>query len=150
MSGTLNHSPADVLKHLLIQLGLGVLHSTSPTGSWPIFDSSEPSLPDQVVTIYDTAGRYDGRSMRDGEKAEFHGVQVRIRGVNQPDALIKANDIAVSLDQSINRSKVTIDGDKYMVYAVSRTSGPVSLGNEVGTNRFLFTINAVVSLRLYT
>lgn len=148
MSGTLSHSPADIVRYLLVQLGQGTLPSSND--AWPVFVSSEPNLPDQAVTVYDTAGHYDGRNMRGGEKYEFHGVQIRVRGVNHQDAFQKANGLAVALDVSVNRSKVPIGVNRYMVYDVSRTSGPLNLGNEENTNRIIFTINAVVSLRQST
>jgi hypothetical protein len=154
MSGTLTNSPAEVLRHLLIDLDHGVLPSEPGTGTgigdWPIYVSNEPSAPDQVVTIYDTAGRYDGRGMRSGSKYEFHGVQLRIRGINHTDTFQKANDLTNALDQDIRFDDVTIDGVVYRVYDVSRTSGPLSLGNEGESNRVLFTINAVVALRQTT
>jgi hypothetical protein len=88
--------------------------------------------------------------MEDGEIYEWHGVQVRVRGTNHPDAYQQANAISIALDQSIRRNVVTIDGDRYVIYSVSRRSGPISLGKEPDTNRVLFTINATVLVRLLT
>jgi hypothetical protein len=148
MSGILTHSPAEVLRYLLIQLGHGVLPPAS--SGWPISVSSEQDLPDQVITIYDTAGRYDGRSMQTGQKWEFYGVQIRVRGLNHSDCQLKARQIAVALDESIRNNVVTISTTQYGVYSTSRTSGPMSIGKEPNTNRVLFTINAVVALRQIT
>ena len=148
MSGTLNHSPADIIRYLLIELGQGTLPTDN--GTWPVFVSSEPNLPDQVITVYDTAGHYDGRSMRSGEMYTFHGMQLRIRGINHQDAFQKANDVAVAMDEQVNRMPITIDSSIYKIFGISRVSGPLNLGNEENTNRILFTINAVAALRQTT
>jgi hypothetical protein len=160
MSGSLDHSPEDVLRCLLIELDCGILPtSKSPlvNGDWPIYVSSLPNLPDQVITIKGTTGRFDGRSMRSGQKFEFHGVQIMVRGINQNDAQIKANEIKQVIDTEIRNETVVIpldvgtgtglDDSTYKVQNVSRSSGPIPLGKEQDSNRFLFTINAVISLR---
>jgi hypothetical protein len=145
---SLEHSPADVLRWLLIHLGVG----TDPTtgGSWPIHASSEPDLPDNLITVYDTAGTTDGRIHRTGETAEHRGVMVQVRGTSQPTAWAKADSVKVALDESLSNELVTVDDAEYIVHAATRHSGPLSLGREPSTNRFLFTINAVVSLRQIT
>ena len=142
---SLTHSPADVIRWLLIDLGLGTDPSVS--GSWPIHTSSEPDSPDNSISVYDTAGIKDGRIQRTGETREHSGIMLQIRGVTQPIAWAKANAANIILDESIDKSLITISSTDYIVYAVTRHSGPLSLGREPGTNRFLFTINAVVALR---
>lgn len=146
MSGTLTHSPADVLRHLLVELGQGVLPSVG--GDWPIYVGAEPNTPDSVVTLYDTAGRDDGRVMSDGERQEHHGVQIRLRDPDHQSGYLKARAVALALDQDIAQSEQTIAGTTYTVHAVSRTTDVISLGKEVPkSKRNLFTINVVVALR---
>ena len=142
---SLAHSPADVIRWLLIDLGLGT--DPSEEDSWPIHTSSEPDSPDNSITVYDTAGIVDGRIQRTGETREHCGVMLQVRGTSQPIAWAKANAANVILDESIDKSNITIGSTDYIVYAVTRHSGPLSLGREPSTNRFLFTINAVVALR---
>jgi hypothetical protein len=144
----LHHSQSDVLRWLLISLGIG----TDPTteGSWPIHASSEPDSPDDLITVYDTTGVTSGRIQRTGETVEHRGITIQVRGTDHQTAWAKADALRVALDESISTSPVTIGGYSYVVYAVTVKSGPLSLGTEPNTNRFLFTINAVMSLRQIT
>jgi len=146
MSGSLTHSPADVIRQLLIDLGLG----TTPTdeGSWPIFVSNEPDAPDNAIAITDTAGKLDGRIQNDGELGIHHGFQVRIRAATRAAGYAKANALAVGMDELVAYDTVTVSSTTYIVHAITRTGDILFLGKEVdASKRFLFTINAVTALR---
>jgi|WetSurMetagenome_2_1015567.scaffolds.fasta_scaffold586091_2 hypothetical protein len=145
---TLAHSPADVVRWLMIDLSLG----TDPAGtgtsdSWPIHASSEPDYPDNLITIYDTAGVQQGRIQNTGETVEHRGIMVQVRGTDHATAWGKMDAIKVALDESVHNSLVIVDSSQYTVYAVTKQSGPLSLGREQNTNRFLFTLNAIVALQ---
>lgn len=146
-SGTLEHSPADILGQLLVLMGVG----TEPTDdlSWPVYVANEPDLPDNCITVYDTAGRDDGRMQVSGERAEHHGVQVRIRSTTHPIGYLKAREVAVALDEDVYQEGVTFDsGESYTVHSVSRTGDVLPLGKESPTSeRRLFTVNAVICLK---
>lgn len=149
MAGSLNHSPADVVRKLLITLELG--HASPPTSAdqWPIYVSAEPTDPDNVITLYDTEGRSHGRVHNDGERQEHHGFQVRVRARTHPLGYAKAKAIAETLDTGIYQEVVTMPDDThYLVHAVSRGSDVLPIGFESPTSkRVLFTINALVALR---
>jgi len=145
---SMTHSPADVIRWLLVSLSLG----TDPENglAWPIHVSSEPDAPDDLIVVYDTAGITNGRIQRSGETVEHKGVMVQVRGTDHPTAWAKAEAVNTALDESVRNSEVTIGSEVYVVYSVTRHSGPISLGREPSTNRFLFSINAVVALRQTT
>lgn len=152
MSGPLTHSPADILRRLLISLG----HGTAPSddGLWPIYTGTLPDSPDSAVLITDTAGTSEGRRQHDGETQEKHGIQILLRDGNRPDGFEKARAIGVALDTSIRLDTVTLanntgTGDStYLIYMVGTRSGPFALGQEKpGSKRYLFTINALMKLR---
>lgn|SRR3990167_993558 len=143
--GPLIHSPADVLRRVLITLGHGV---NPPLTTWPIYAAGEPNTPDNCITVYDTEGRNDGRSMIDGEQWEHYGVQVRIRSTTHKVGYAKAQAIAEALDQEIYDEVETIDTTTYLLHSVSRTSRVLALGKDTpNSKRTLFTINALVSLK---
>jgi hypothetical protein len=155
MSGTLAHSPADVVRALLIDLGLGT--APADADAWPIYVGQEPDSPDKVITVYDTSGVLQGRFMIDGEIQENHGFQVRVRASNHYDGYEKARAIAVALDESVSLETVSVGDDvgtgdeTYTVYAISRKGGVISLGKDTPRTKLnLFTINAVASLRQIT
>jgi len=79
MPGTLTHSPSDIVRQLLVNLALGVDPTTDETSDWPIYESREPDLPDDCITVYNTADKLQGRTMTDGETQGQEGIQVRIR-----------------------------------------------------------------------
>lgn len=145
MPGTLLHSPADIVRRVLIAASLG---TDPPNTSWPIYAGSEPDSPDSVITIYDTTGVDSGRTAPDRERQEHHGIQVRIRAPNHRDGYVKSRAIAVGLD-TIYQSSVTIDGTTYLVHSITRTSDVIPLGKEApSSKRRLFTINALVMVRI--
>ena len=152
MSGNLTHSPAQIIRDLLVDLGLGVLPSAG--GLWPIFVTGIPDSPDSIITITDTLGTSDGRLQPTGEATEHPGFQVAIRDANHQDGWEKANAIRVALSETILLNTVSITDNvgtgtsTYTVHAVSKIGGVIVLGKELPTSkRHLFTINATVALR---
>lgn len=146
MSGLLHHSPADIIRYILVAGSNGTMPSAGE--SWPINVSSEPDQPDNCITLYDTEGIDGGRTMNDGERQVHEGIQVKVRGTDHVVGFAKASLLASALD-SIRAKVLTIDSTTYIVHCVIRTGGVLSLGKEVtASKRSLFTINATVSLRI--
>lgn len=153
MPGSLNHSPAEIVQTLLIDLGYGVSQGNLP---WPVFVANEPETPDNCVTVYDTVGRQHGRTFPDGERQEHHGIQVRIRAALHEIGYRKARQVAVALDEEVYRDEVTVDTSEYRVHSITRVSDIVPLPKPMNTGkipltdewRAVFVINALVSLRL--
>ena len=144
MSGNLAHSPADILRHLLVNAGQGALRSVSQT--WPIDCGNMPDKPDDSMCVYDTAPVQQGTDQTSGEQLENYGATVVVRHTTRSDGWTKAKTLDTYLQESVRNVGVTIGSSVYLVYAVTKTSGPIALREE-GTKRFLFNINAVVSLR---
>lgn len=146
MSGDLNHSPSDIIKHLLVNESVGTL--VSAAGTWPIFDSYERDDPDDAITMYDTAGNIDGRNMVNGETQHHYGIQARVRGKDKTTGWLKAQSI-ISFFDDVERNMVVISSSTYLVQAVHVTSGVIPLGADASSSRRrLFTINALVTLRM--
>lgn len=167
MVNFLHHTVSDIIRHLLINLGVG----TDPASSlpWPIFESSEPDVPDEVITILGESGKTYGRNQLTGETIEKPGVQFRIRSSNSNVAAVKANEIAATIDQMVLNTLVTvldpISGLSYVYvvedinrsHGIQRMSGnvvplgkssPATPGVTAPSSvRSAFTINALVSVR---
>lgn len=144
MSGTLAHSPAEIIVDLLIGQSLGT--QPSDKGSWPIFQAIAPDNPDSIVTVTDTASIKQGRYQYNGETQEHFGVQIAVRSANYLTGWAKANAIKVAID-GITNTGVVIGSDGYIVYALSH-NGIISLGKNVTlSKRNLFTINPVCAIR---
>lgn len=153
MSGQLNHSPAEIVRQLLVDLGLCSDPADDPLSAWPAYVGVEPASPDNCVTVYDTAGSPDGRHMPTGEAVQHHGFQVRVRSATHQKGWGKVQAIRVGLSENVRLEYVEIAATAdtpltgYDVHAVARLSPINALGFETGvTKRCLFTLNAVAAL----
>ena len=144
MSLPLLHNPSRIIQKVLISLGLG---SASATSSWPVFYSNEPSQPDNCITVYDTAGRHDGRAMTDGETWLHQGFMVRVRSKDNTTGWQKSEMIRKSLGEDIYALTVIIDSIYYVVQCVAQIGQTIPLGKDPDSNRSLFTINALISVK---
>ncbi len=117
---------------------------TTPNGEWPTSAYGELDTKDKTITFRDTLGRNDGRTF-DGEWQEAHGFQVKVRARTPDTAYVKANEIAIAMDQSLLDYSVTFGtpSTTYLVHSVSRDA-LIPLGREPTTSRSLVTFNGVV------
>lgn len=145
MSGALTHSPAEIVRNLLVNLGAGTLPSAG--GSWPISADQRLDTPDNAMTINDTDGRKDGRSMPTGEVFEHPGIQIEVRAATRGAGFLKAKAVATLLDEGVFNDTITVSGKSYTITNVSRSGGVISIGKESPTSkRYLFTINAIATI----
>ena len=144
MSLPLLHSPAQILRVLLLELSDGT--SPSEDVDWPIYVSAEPDQPDNCITLYDTTPQDDGRAMFDGETWHHHGIQVRVRATDHPTGWVKAEALHTSLDEDIYRNTVTLDAATYTVSGVYKTLLLILGKDSPRTKRSLFTINCFTSI----
>ena len=149
MPGPLNHSPADVLRWALVQHGTVTDPTPATLQAWPCYASAEPDAPDDCATVYDTDGVGHGRDHVTGERQEHHGAQVRVRSATHAAGYAKASAVAAALDTGLYRESVTVGGSNYLLHAATRTTGVISLGADVpGSRRFIFTVNAILAVRM--
>lgn len=147
----MTHSPANVMKWLLVALGVGTSPELSPLQAWPLYDSSEPGQPDNCITLYDTQGTDDGRSMLDGKLWQHHGFQVRVRSTDQPTGQLKADAVRLCLSQTIYHNSVNRQGKTYRVWNCAKIGQTIYIGKDKPrSERSLFTINATVALEQLT
>lgn len=151
----LTHSPAEVLRAVLIQLG----QATTGTayGQWPVFADMEPDTPDNCVTLYDTQGIIQGRNHPDGEVQENQGLQVRVRGVKDSTvtpalhgsqvAYRQAASICRILDQTVCRTTVNLDSSTYIIHSANRASSILKLGRmRDNRERYVCTVNYLIAM----
>jgi len=149
MTVALNHSPADILRYVLIDLRCG--SDPVSNSNWPIFVADEPDEPDNCITIYDTEGTNKGREMVGGVQLGYLGIQVRVRALNHKTyGHPRTNLIAKTLDEIIDMKSITIEGTTYIVEAFSRTGTVNYLGKDLHSTRLLYTINGTVTIRQKT
>lgn len=141
----LSHSPADIVRYLLVNLSRGSLPEDE--AAWPIYVSQEPDHPDSCITVYDTSGIIEGRAQISGEIQEHYGIQIKVRAASPTVAYAKISEVNNWIDKSVRNNLVTIESSQYLVYAITRKGGILSLGKELSSSkRNLYTVNAIVSL----
>lgn len=156
MSDPLHHSPADVIRSVLVTLGLTTEPALLPENDlpWPSFTNREPPTPDDCVTVFDTDGVDHGRVMFGGERQSHHGIQIRVRSTYHDSGFKKAREIALSLDSLYDFSVTVpgtqqVGGEDYVVHSVNRVGEVLSLGREVPeSKRSVFTVNAMLTLKM--
>lgn len=173
MSGTLRHSPAHIVRNLLISLGGGTPPSAG--NAWPMFINNEPALPDECITVYDTNLVHQSRDMRGGEVSEVYGIQVRLRASESALGFNKISSLMQMLDTQILNSQivipeavsvgVTVPSETYLVKNFSRSirAGVGSLyylylgkerkqtvGSDIvpASNRDIFSVRGRVAIRI--
>jgi hypothetical protein len=150
MSNTLLHSPAKITAQLMIDNLLGgspVDANGQPLHAgllplWPIYATVEPGDPDNVITVYDTTGQDDCRTM-DGKIQQHYGIQVRVRAVDHPTGWQQIDLIRHGLSEDVYQENVTIDGSQYSVWCYSGFGQILPLGRDIANNtdRRIFTLN---------
>ena len=141
----LTHSPADILGQLLIDISVG--SDVLDGEAWPVFVSSEPTLPDNMLTTYDTQGVDQGRSMLDGELYTYHGVQTRIQATDPKTGWTKVNLVRRELSR-VSKKVVHLESSSYLVWSLTQIGPSLALGKMTGeSKRNLFTVNALLVVK---
>lgn len=147
MSTTLIDSPAQIVQALLVQLGLATDPVLNPGAAWPAFVRSEPNVPDDCITVKDTAGVSDGRSMINGELWEHYGFQIRVRSTSDQVGWNQAEAIREGLAKVYMATVKTPDNQRWTVQAVTGIKEVLPLGKDTSASkRSLFTVNAMLPL----
>lgn len=142
------HSPAQVLRQLLIDFGFGFDGTTLPAPAWSCYASSEPDVPDNCITVYDTAGQTFGREQNLGDTLEHYGLQFRVRSSVYDVGFVKTRALSKMLDESVRLNTVNVDDATYLVYSVNRTGPILPLGKDTpASKRNVFTVNATAAMR---
>ena len=150
MSSSLANSPAEIVRQLLVDQGIGTFPSPpgNQSGSWPVYVAEEPSQPDNCLTVYDTTGKDDGRRMIDGVMFTHDGFQLRIRSTDHQTGWVKGREARTFFSEVVKTNTVTINGVSYLVWAVTGIGQLLVLGYDTGNSkRRLFTLNALVSVQ---
>ena len=145
------HSPAEIVQQLLIDAGIGTDPDLSPLQSWPVYSTNEPDLEtlDEVITVTDTAGADQGRTMVDGEEEIHYGVQIRVDARSHENyGWRKTDAIRSYCSQTVYQAVVVIDSIRYLVLNFSRIGPVIPTGKDVGAvKRSIFTFNPTVVIR---
>lgn len=140
--------PSDVLRHHLINAGLGALpEAASPKQVWKIFAADMSDEPDNAVCIYDTAGVKDGRDARTRVTLFHPGFQVRTRANYVDVSYAKMTDLRRAID-AIKNATVVIpqSSESWLIEAASLTTSILDVGIDE-KKRNHHTLNGTLTLR---
>lgn len=144
MSGQLQHTPAEIIRQLIIDLSLGIEPDGSTT-DWQVYNNVLPDISDNAIVVTDTEPVQEGRSMPTGEYQEHYGFQVKVRGTTDLVAFRKAHAIQNAFAVTVKRTKAIVGGYNFFVFAISKTSGPLPF-RAPNSSLYFRSLNCVVAL----
>lgn len=145
------HLVGEIIQHLFIGYGLGVDPDILPRGSWPVYSTTLPTHPDNLIVVRGTTGRSHGRTMVDGETLNHYGFQVMIRAVDDRIGNRKAEDIRYKMQVAMYQNVITIGASRYLIPCISNIGQVLCLGfDHPNSKRSLFSLNAVSAIRPLT
>ena len=149
MSGILSHSPAKVIRQLLIDAGIlfAVTSGTADNVDWTAFVNNHPDAPDNSVALYNTAAVTHGRTQVDGVTQKHYGIQTRVRAQDANTGYTKAREIYDAYE-AVLRTAVEVDSVIYMVQAINCSGDILDIGFDGSSKRRLFTINVRTDIRI--
>ena len=140
--------PADIISQWLADAGHGFKPESKPK-EWPVFVGRSPDgsdVVDDIITVYDTTGKQDGRIMKTGENINHPGLQIAVRSMFYTSGHNKLTGIAKGFD-SIKNVDVSVGTNNYTILSVSRGT-IIPVGQETsGRTRFLFTLNVFATFK---
>lgn len=152
----LYHAPGEVVRALLIQLGVGSDGITYL--DWPIFIDEEPDKPDNCITIEEIQGKLDGVHQPTGETIEHYGFHISIRCVRTTTgtasqipgyriARNKVDQVCVQLSQNVAQLILTLDNIQYLISGCLQLSSADPLGKaRNNSGRYRFTVDYQITI----
>lgn len=142
------HSAADILATYFVTNSLGI----SPTdllpadiADWPVYVDYNPPEGKQSIVIYNTTPTSDGRLARTGMPVQHPGIQIAVRHEFDRSSFAKANDLYRAL-AALKNVSVVVEGTSYQIANAAEIRPPVYVGEEIGKNRVIYTVNAVLTI----
>lgn len=147
MPGPILDPVSKIIAAVLVATGGGADASLTPLGTWPVYYSEEPTDPDSLIAVADTAPVSGDRTF-DGEVHERQGVMIRVRCSDPDLGYAKADALKTLIDALAPNAAYLVGTNRYLIRTVTRTTGVTSVGRTVPlSDRLAWTINALVNLR---
>lgn len=135
----MDNSPAEVLAVLLDNY-----FKVEDEGTLLYFVNIQPDSPEENITIYDTDGKLQGKSVSGGVTVEKYGCQLRIRGKDHNATRKQLNRISSWIDEVFNLT-VTLDEQDYTVQNIMKSSSILPLGF-TKDKLYEFTLNVTLTI----
>lgn len=146
------HSPADVIRYMLIEKGHGVLPSTNVDNNpWPIYVDQQPAyglnVPEEIVVIYNTQGQQFGRLHNSGRIPTHPGFQLLVRSKGSQSGYNKSVELETALNEDVFRESVLIAPfdspvSEYLVQSCQQRTSILPIGEDRDNqNLYLHSLN---------
>lgn len=152
-------SAANILRSILVDLelvrtpGVRVVPGVEPLPREYVwcFVNGESGDYERTVNIQDSVGLPGNREMHGGKRHGKPGVIINVRDLDQVAGHNLVQTIARTLTETIDQTETEVeleDGDyeTHTVHSVTVTAGPAFMGEQPGTKRYQWTMNARLSL----
>jgi len=148
----LAHSPAEVLVAYLIARGLGVSPVGAGAAAWSVGPNKMPNdtavaAGKRMISVFDRRADQNSVRMPTGDRGEFWGWQVLVRGNDDNLAGVKLRDIAINFD-ALYKWPITLlnPTSPYIIHRIRRTHQPVFLKQEEQGNMRIWTMEGFASI----
>lgn len=120
---------------------------------WPLYVNQMPAAPDRAVVVIDAPGSMLGREMRGKRVVTKPGIQFMVRARTHDEGSLMGLKICTVIDDLLGAnvsireipSGLPAYTKNYKLSSIQRTSDVLSLGEEEGGSRLLFTVNALLA-----
>lgn len=152
----MNHSPSEIIAHLLVNAGKAVWSDNLVTATkWKVHILVVPDeIPIKLLTVYDTMGFKAGRIHETGKTVVHPGWQIMVRSLYSSTGYWMTQQIFDFTD-TVRNSAVqvlskSVDGiliptTNYKVVSLHKSS-PIMNAGQDEKRRFLFTLNGTTTI----
>lgn len=145
------HSAADILAAYFLAQNLGVSPLNLLPGDvidWPIYVDYSAPEGNQSIVVYNTTATSDGRLLRTGTSIRHPGIQIAVRHQYDRLCFAKADALYRAL-AALNNVSAAVEGVVYVISNAAEIRSPVYVGEEIGKNRTIYTVNAVLTISAF-
>lgn len=149
----LTHSAAKILSEYIIGKGYGVRPGNSvPKSSWMVGPNKMPEDSELIagrlmISTFDRKADQNTVNMQTGERGEFWGWQILVRGMTDEAAEAKLIQIGRDFD-ALYKYPLSIDSSTYIIHRIRRTMQPLFLKQQEKANMRIWTMEGYVSIYL--
>ncbi len=140
--------PSTILKQYLIDSGVGLDPTASPSSDWGIYVSQLPDadgISDNTMAILDTSGIKIAKWMKNGQTYFNYGFQIIVRSNGYVEGFTQMKLVEDKLD-SVKYTSQVYNSITYTMRNVNRTSSFVLGQEEDKRRRQLFSVNGLLSV----
>lgn len=153
IGNTLAHSPAEVLRQLIIDLNQGSWPNLD--SDWPVYTRQKPNEPDNLILTTTLGSVPHGRNFVTGESRLHFGAEVLVRSIRTnstgtggyTSGYEKIGLVCLALNTQVFNRIVYVSSYTYTVHAMVQTGDISDQGADNADNeRYLFSVSYTMAI----